>query len=175
MKEVWRLAPMNSPHYGHYWVSNLGRVRNEKGRILKGGFSTKGYPHVCVKLKGVQTTYKIHRLVAMAFIPNPNDLPQVNHIDGNKTNNSVNNLEWCTGEYNIRHKKENGLCSSVQGEKHPLHILTEEQVAEIYLDTTHSQKELCEIYGVSRSTVQAIKYGRMWVHVTKNLREDDVK
>lgn len=173
MKEEWRLAPMNAPHYGHYWVSNFGRVKNERGRILKGGFDTKGYPHVCVKLEGVQSTYKVHRLVAIAFIPNPDNLPQVNHIDGNKTNNSVTNLEWCTGEYNLKHKKENGLCSSMPGEEHPRHILTEQQVIEIYLDTSHTQKELGTMYGVSRGTIQAIKYGRLWSHVTKNLREDD--
>ena len=175
MEEIWVLAPMNEPHYGNYWVSNLGRVKNNKGRILKGGFNTKGYPHVCVKLEGVQATYKVHRLVAIAFIPNPNNLPQVNHIDGDKTNNSVENLEWCTGEYNIKHKTENGLCSHIHGEEHPKHILTEEQVVEIYLDNTLTQKELGEVYGVSRSTIQAIKHGRMWKHITDKLRKDDLK
>lgn len=170
--EEWKLAPMNEPHYGNYWVSNLGRVKNSKGRILKGGFNTKGYPHVCVKLEGVQSTYKVHRLVAMAFIPNPDNLPQVNHIDGDKTNNAVSNLEWCDNGHNQRHKLATGLYVPPKGNDSYVNKLTEEQVIEIYKSNL-TQKELSEIYGVSRSTIGHIKLGLNWSWLTKDLRKDD--
>ncbi len=90
-----------------YWVSNTGLVVSKKWgktRILKQGLNTKGYPSV--KLNCIKT---VHRLVATAFIPNPGDLPQVNHGDGVKTNNRVSNLEWSTNRDNCIHAVENGL------------------------------------------------------------------
>ena len=169
MEEVWRLAPMNSPHYGHYWVSNLGRVKNEKGRILKGGLHNKGYHQVCVKLEGVQSTYKTHRLVAIAFIPNPDNLEQINHIDGDKTNNRVDNLEWCDNSYNQLHKVQTGLWVPAKGNDCQNSKLTEEEVVEIYLSNLPI-KELMEKYNVSRSTITHIKYDRNWTWLTKDLK-----
>lgn len=167
-EEIWVLAPMKEPHYGNYWVSNKGRVKNRKGRILKGGFNTKGYPHVCVKIDGSQFTYKIHRLVATAFLPNPNNLPQVNHIDGNKTNNDVNNLEWCDNSYNHKHKCEHGLNVSLKGEQHGNSKLTEEAVKDIYT-STGSRKEVAQKYEISIATVSAIRNKRLWSWFTDTL------
>lgn len=84
-----------------YEVSNMGRVRNvKKSNILCGHPDKKGYLRVCLHKDGKQKIFKIHRLVAMAFIPNPSNLPQVNHKDENKANNCVENLEWCNNKYN---------------------------------------------------------------------------
>ena len=84
-----------------YEVSNEGRVRNKTtGRILK-PFSAKGYLKVNLCKDGISKFKSIHRLVANAFIPNPLNLPEVNHIDENKLNNNVDNLEWCSRQYNI--------------------------------------------------------------------------
>lgn len=85
---------------GFYQVSNFGKVRNcVTGKILKPGLQGKGYYSVTLKRKG----YKVHRLVAIAFIPNPNNLPIVNHKDENKLNNNADNLEWCDNRYNCNY------------------------------------------------------------------------
>ena len=88
---------------GLYQVSNEGRVKNSKGKILKGEKSCWGYLRVGLWKDGKQAHKQIHRLVAEAFIPNPQNLPQVNHKDENKQNNSVDNLEWCDRKYNINY------------------------------------------------------------------------
>lgn len=110
IKEIW--IPIKN-YEKFYEISNLGRVRSyinnkwglsKKPKILK-GLIGKHYKTVCLKGK----TFYIHRLVAEHFIPNTNNFTDVNHKDGNKLNNSVNNLEWCTHEQNMKHAKENNL------------------------------------------------------------------
>ena len=102
MNEVWKkIHP-----FTEYSVSNLGRIRNDvTGTIRKpqkvGRYSKSGNSYLAVVLHNKHL--KVHRLVAEAFIPNPNNKPQVNHIDGNKENNCVNNLEWCTNRENVLH------------------------------------------------------------------------
>lgn len=104
---------------GLYQVSNFGRVRSldrigDNGRIYKGvtkalSDNGRGYLQVNLKIKGKQRNLYIHRLVAQAFIPNPENKPEVNHIDGDKSNNFVSNLEWVTHVENVKHCFENGL------------------------------------------------------------------
>lgn len=96
---------------GEYAVSSKGRVRNIRtGRIIDGAYNSRGYKQI--KLKGKY--YYIHRLVALAFIPNPNNLPQVNHIDERKDNNDVSNLEWCTASYNTNYSSHKCSCKIKQ-------------------------------------------------------------
>ena len=112
--------------YEHmYQVSNDGLVRSVDryvycevspdklqhifGKVLKQGIDKKGYKIVYLSKDGKQKTIKVHRLVAMAFIENPLPLPQVNHKDGCKTNNYVDNLEWCDNSYNQKHAHDSGL------------------------------------------------------------------
>lgn len=84
-----------------YAISNEGYVKNVKtGKILKPGRNKKGYLQVCLYKNGKHTC-KIHRLVANHFLPDNNGCKQINHIDNNKENNNVNNLEWCDCQYNI--------------------------------------------------------------------------
>ena len=109
MQEIWKDI---KGYEGLYQVSNLGRVKSlkflsnvhkkyyDREKILKTGKDIRGYDVVILCRNGVQKGFKVHRLVAEAFIPNPNDLPQVNHIDENKENNCVSNLEFCTNKYN---------------------------------------------------------------------------
>lgn len=85
---------------GLYQISNLGRVKSNK-KILRP--SKTEYLKVCLSKNGVQNTYYIHRLVAQAFIDNEYNFTHVNHIDENKYNNNVNNLEWCDNKYNINY------------------------------------------------------------------------
>jgi hypothetical protein len=104
IKEEWR--PVVG-FEGRYQVSNLGRVKSiniantRKSGILKSEKSRDGYYQVTLTINGNRLHTGVHRLVAMAFIPNPDNLPQVNHIDEDKTNNCADNLEWCTQHYNI--------------------------------------------------------------------------
>ena len=100
MIEEWRDVP---GYEGLYEVSNFGRVRRN-GKILKPSKDKDGYLQVSLSKNGIKTT-TIHRLVARAFIPNPQNLPQVNHKDEDKTNNTVDNLEWCTREYNMNYSQ----------------------------------------------------------------------
>lgn len=85
-----------------YEVSNTGYVRNAgTGEILKATLNTWGYPSVTLCVEGRRKNMTVHRLVAQAFIPNPHSLPEVNHRDECKTNNSVSNLEWTTKKANM--------------------------------------------------------------------------
>lgn len=109
-EEIWRSI---DGYEGLYEVSNTGLIRSLdrfvgnrnriKGKILSIRIEKDGYCSVALSKDGKIKRYKIHRLVAQAFIPNPEGLPQVNHKDENKTNNNVDNLEWCTSKYNINY------------------------------------------------------------------------
>lgn len=97
MEEEWRIIE----EFPRYSVSNLGRVKNnETDYILVGGHDRDGYNQVTLCFNGKQYNRRVCRLVAIAFIPNPNHYQYVNHIDENKGNDNVNNLEWCTAHYN---------------------------------------------------------------------------
>ena len=98
--EIWKDV---KDYEGHYQVSDKGRVKSVKfGKeiFLKQG-SCRGYLRVGLSKNGEIKRYTVHRLVAQAFIPNPNNLPEVNHKDEIKTNNNIENLEWCDHKYNI--------------------------------------------------------------------------
>lgn len=123
IKEVWRDIP---EWEGFYQVSNLGNVRSLdrdieylnngtlttlhlKGKVLKQRADEEGYMRICLAKNGRTKLYGVHRLVAQAFIPNPENKPTVNHIDGNKSNNYLSNLEWATLEEQYAHAVKTGL------------------------------------------------------------------
>ena len=111
--EIWKDIPGTK---GCIEVSNEGRVRSLLSgtpRELKTQIDQKGYHRVRVNINGQKISYRIHREVAKAFIPNADALPQVNHKDGNKNNNSVSNLEWVSNVDNVHHAIANGLWESV--------------------------------------------------------------
>ena len=104
-KEVWRDI---KGYDGKYKISNLGRVYSLKShRYLSIGSNGRGYLHVSLWRNNKEKKEYIHRLVALHFIPNPNNLPQVNHKDENKENNCVDNLEWCDAKYNNNYGAHN--------------------------------------------------------------------
>ena len=100
MAEVWKKVPVEG--YERYSISSRGQVRNDKTkRIMKIYLSDREY--YCIQLSGENKKhFRVHRLVALAFIPNPNEYPYVNHIDGDKENNCIENLEWCTQLHNTQ-------------------------------------------------------------------------
>lgn len=102
MIEEWKDIP---GYEGVYEISNLGRVRRN-GKILK-PLKDSGYLRAHLSKNGIAKKVLIHRLVAFAFIPNPNNYPEINHKDEDKTNNTVENLEWCSREYNINYGTRN--------------------------------------------------------------------
>ena len=106
MIEEWREIPFNT----NYEVSNLGRIKNKKTKnLLKEKDNGHGYKTVCLYNHTVRKVCYIHRAVAITFIPNPLNKPEVNHIDGNKGNNKTSNLEWCTTSENGKHAYKIGL------------------------------------------------------------------
>jgi hypothetical protein len=100
---------------GKIEISNLGRVRSllRDCRILKPQKDSKGYLRISVTISRRKTTFKVHREVAKAFLSNPHNLPQVNHLDGKKENNQVGNLEWCDNINNAHHAISKGLWENV--------------------------------------------------------------
>ena len=154
-----------------YKVSNYGRVMQWRKRlVLKQSTNKDGYK--CVRLAG--QTYRVHRLVAMAFIPNPENKPQVNHIDGNKQNNNLNNLEWVTNQENVQHAFKIGLEKAHYGEEHGMAKLTNEDVLTIRklyaggitdFNNKYSQRELAKMYGVKQSTIWGILHRKNWSHI----------
>ena len=101
--------------YGEgYQISDTGLIKNKiTGQLLKPHKDKKGYLRVSLSKNNKQVTVKVHRAVAIAFIENPNNLPQVNHIDGKKDNNKVSNLEWVSNYDNMQHAIKNGLTNHV--------------------------------------------------------------
>lgn len=110
MKEIWKDI---EGFEQIYQISNLGNLKSfkkdKKGKILKHNNKNGDYFAVVLEYKEKVKYTRIHRLVAQAFIPNPNNYNEINHIDGNKQNNRIDNLEWCTRKQNFEHAKKTGL------------------------------------------------------------------
>jgi hypothetical protein len=139
---------------GIYQVSNLGNVKriNKKNlSYLKPLPNGKGYHQVALCVNCKRKIYLIHRLVAQAFIDNPNNYEQVNHINGIKTNNNLENLEWCNNSQNILHAINNGLIVHKKGDDNKLSKkIIDTQTGEIY----HSTLSLSIKLGVNKKTLQ---------------------
>lgn len=113
-------------------ISSCGKLYSKRtNRILKTYINSGGYEVVATKISGTNKLFRIHRLVAEAFIPNFDSKPQVNHIDGNKKNNDVSNLEWVTNQENCIHSVKIGLTKTYDGRNFSNSVLTDELVREI--------------------------------------------
>lgn len=181
--ERWR----EIPGFEDYLVSDHGRVyrperfiwtcprgtwyrRRLSGKFIKILAAKGGYKRVTLFADGKQYWKSVHRLVALAFIPNPEAYPCINHIDARPWNNHVSNLEWCTHQQNISHAAEMGLMvsNSGPGEKSPAHKLSEADVRVIKerLISGESCKSVSRDYEqVTESAIREIKFERSWSHV----------
>ena len=151
-----------------YQVSDIGLVINcSTKRLLMGSPDKRGYIKVSIYMDNKLHTMAVHRLVAEAFIPNPDNKPTVNHKDGNKKNNNVENLEWMTHKENIQHAIDNGL-RNIDGMNAPSNIYTDEQVHEVcrLLSDGKNPKEISELLGVSPNLPRRIKYRGKWKHIS---------
>lgn len=163
--EIWRDVV---GYEGVYEVSDYGRVRS-KEKYLK-QTNSKGYKSVTLKKDENRRQYRVHRLVGFAFIPNPDNKPYINHIDGVKDNNKVENLEWCTQKENIRHAIDTGLMKSLYGESNGSSKLSESEVFKIrslYHEKGYKQKKLATIFGVERSTISKIVSENNWLSLER--------
>jgi len=156
MKEIWKDVV---GYETIFIISNMGRVFSKRtNKILKQGKVKSGYSVLSTRVEGVCKCFRIHRLVAMAFIDNLNDLPEVNHKDGNKNNNIVSNLEWVTGKENVQHAFKMGLNKAKKRIKNSGSKLTEEQVEFIIKNAKknggkYSSRELGEMFNVHHTNI----------------------
>lgn len=145
-----------------YEITKEGQIislKYGKRKEVKGYLDKYGYRRVLLHIDGKRVKFFVHRLVAETYIPNPKNLPQVNHKDGNKLNNNVSNLEWVTPKENIEHAIKIGL-------KKPKGKISEKEVKEIKkLFGQISMKEIAEMYNVSHSCIKHIHAGHTWKNV----------
>lgn len=197
MKNIWLLLTPKDfevwkdiiGYEGLYQVSNFGNVKSldrivnksngvsylRKGKICTQSKSNLGYMTVGFTVNNKKVNKYVHRLVAEAFITNMNNYPQVNHIDCNKTNNRMYNLEWCTNSQNHIHASKNGLNKlhlhrvAYSGEENGRSLLTKEQVLEIkqkYIPYKYSAKKLSKEYNVSESCITHILNNTSWKEIS---------
>lgn len=175
--ELWS----NIKDYPGYWVNKKGEILGKQLNIYKQAKNRKGYPIVSMYHKGSDGEYKlktkaVHRIVAETFIynDNPEIKNQVNHIDGDKENNTIENLEWCTNKENRKHAIDNGLVADRKGEKQNISILKNEQVIDIYT-SDKSRLYIAKKYNVSKHTISNIRGDYTWTHITKDLIKGNYK
>ncbi len=156
---------------GIYMITESGEVYScRRKKFLKQRFDHYGYKVVNLRTKTYDKTVKVHRLVAEAFISNPDNKETVNHIDGNKENNSIDNLEWCTQKENVIHACKTGLRSSkgnyVKGNA-KLNLEIVKQIRSEYKKNVRGcgYRELAKKYGVSVPTIKDIIKNRTWMEV----------
>ena len=172
--EIWKDV---IGYEGLYQVSNLGNVKSlerivyekngnsriVKDRILRPSINRYGYHCVRLYKQSSGKTFSIHRLVCLSFLGQNIEKQYVNHIDGNKANNDLKNLEWCTIKENNIHCYKAGLKKASKGDSHYRSKITEEQAKEIkYGYKGLTQNQIARLYGINRQSISKIRLGLNW-------------
>ena len=163
---------------GFYQVSNLGNIKSVNRVIKRSTSSMKikskhmsqyignsGYPMINLCINGKCKRHLVHRIVATAFLPNPLNKAYVNHIDGDKQNSNLENLEWSTPTENSIHAHEHGLANVGRGENQHSSKLNEEKVKYIR-ESSKTVRELSSMFNVSKQAIRDVKMKRSWKHVS---------
>lgn len=167
--------------YGHsripgcgtrYILLSSGVVLHRGVKHLSSQITNSGYEIVHISVNGKRKALTMHRLVALAFVPNPDNKPFVNHKDGDKTNNDANNLEWVTHKENMAHAYLTGL-NDHKGSKNSRSKLKEEDVPVIRRRISNGEmnKDIASDYGVDPSVISCIRHGKIWTHVPEKQLE----
>lgn len=151
-----------------YRVYESGRVYSVlRNRLMSVRINPKGYNRINLGPKNKQFNYLQHRLIAELFIPNPENKPQINHINGIKTDNRLENLEWCTAAENMKHAKDTGLIWHPKGQETHNSKLKNAHVFFIrsMINMGFNQSELANLFSINQSIVSRIKNKQNWQHV----------
>lgn len=176
--EVWARLPF--PELSDYMVSTYGRVMKKDGSgFIKQFIGSTGYYRACLKSHGRSRNFSVHRLIAIVFIPLPKKFIRkhmtaenliVNHIDGNKLNNRLDNLEWVTVKGNAIHTKTHGLLMGYSGENSHLAKMNNKTARKCceMLAQGMSSGDIAKRLGISKKSVVHIKAGECWTHMSKD-------
>ena len=173
MKIIWKDI---NEYEDIYAINIYGNIVNKKFNKLRKIDSSGNYDTIALCKNNKVKHFLVHRLLAQHFIPNPKNKPEVNHVDGNKKNNNINNLEWCTRSENQKHshnigltinqrKKQSDRMKNESSENSRRAILKEKEVLEIkelYKSGSYTQLELSSIYGVHKDTIGDITRNKTW-------------
>ena len=157
----------------NYMIYRDGRLQNLKtGHFLKPFLSKHGYLRYSMYIKRKTVHKFVHRLIMEAFVPNPENFPDVNHKNGIKTDNRLENLEWCTKSENIQHAYDNNLISLPKGEDHhnnKYKIANIKKVIELLETGDYTRSEISDLTGVSNDTISKIKSKSVYKYLTEGL------
>jgi len=154
-------------NFENYTITENGVIINEKTKHNKSWYiGSTGYYMVTLSKNNKQNPKRVHRLIAEMFIPNPYNKPHVNHKDGDKLNNNIKNLEWCTHLENMQHAFRTGLANNT-GVNNGMAKLNPTRVKSIKhsLMKGESQQKIADRHGVSRSCILKIHLGKTWKHI----------
>ena len=161
--EQWK----NINGYPNYMISNLGRVRNvSSNKILKNSINGIGYAVVGLSKNTIRKAFRIHRLLAQHFIPNPENKEEVNHINSIRSDYRLENLEWVTHSENIKHSFKMGYAKPILGSRHGRAKLSDDDVVSIR--TKYKQYRVVDIaskFNISIGLVSLIRNRKIWTHI----------